>query len=1700
MKTKLLLFISIFAFIFNSFSQQIWKQNTTGFQARIAENPKKYKSLTLDKKLFLSIVKNVSGRTSSKKKSSTILLPVENNTFEAFEILEAPNFSKELALKFPAIKSYVGKSTSSNKVARFSYSKYNGLTAFITTNNGTILVKPTNLKANAYVAFNKSDSEPLSPFECGVTEKVRKVLNKNHARAKTLSGDGYLRKYRLALATTGEYSNYFLKGSETSDAERKAVVLAALNTTLTRINGIFERDFGVTLELIPTNDRIIHLNASTDPFTTIGPPLLNVVQSHLDAEIGAANYDIGHVLAYRFRNYGIAYVAVCLDGFPGKGSAFSSGPNLASDDFIVTVFAHELGHQLGTDHVQSSSSCRSTFEWDTAVEPGSGSTIMGYAGICNPNVQSGPDSYFNYVNIRDVIAITSLRGCGELISTGNNTPTVNAGSNYTIPKSTPFILEGTADDIDNNLNLSYCWEQNDPENPNSSSFPQPGWTRGPLFRSLPPTDVPLRYIPKLEDVVSGNLTPTWEVLPSVSRTMDFVLTVRDNAAFGPKTASDEMTVTVDGSSGPFAVTSQNSSVTWEVGERRTITWNVANTNQVPINATTVAMYLSTDGGYTYPIEVATNVPNNGSYDINVPEVSASTSRARLMIKAENNIFYSINASDLSIDLSGFLMRFSELEKDVCKDGEAVFVFNYKTFSGFNETTAFSVENLPNGVEATFSPPFAENNNTAVNVTISGLENLDLGANELTVIGNTISKQRKVRLKLNLFENPDKPTLGSPENNALQIIPNSTLVWEADQNAETHTIELATDPGFSNIIEKATTTENTFTPSQTEFYTSYYWRVKSENECGISNFSEVFTFKTSCKDPANVTITDITHQSATISWTDDFSSDWEIRIIENGPIPVERNIMASTKSYNISALNSSTDYDVFVRSLCASDFSSWIGPEKFTTPVSCPAPSDFVIDDITSDVVNLLWTSNGSETAWELEYGLEGFAPGTGTKVLTTTNPYALEGLDAGVNYEVYLTAICGSNPGDDDSFIIGPVRFKIPINYCEVGKFYDSGGPGGNYGKNERLVEVISSPGENIPVTITFNTFDLSANDYLWITVLGVTSNVYRGTDSPGTITSEKGEIIVRFSAVDSETSAGWDATVICGSLSCPMPSDFVVDNTTANTVDLSWTSNGGEPEWELEYGVAGFVQGQGTRVLTSTNPHSLTGLSAGTDYRVYLKAVCGSNPGDDDSPWVGPLDFTTPVSCPAPTDFVVDDITSDVVNLSWTSNGSETAWELEYGLEGFVPGTGTKVLTTTNPYALEGLDAGVNYEVYLTAICGSNPGDDDSFIIGPVRFKIPINNYCEAGRFYDNGGPGGNYREGLFIEVISSPGENIPVTVAFNTFDLAEGATLNIYGPDFSRETYRGTDSPGTITSEIGELTFHFFSDGSETSAGWDATVICGSLSCPMPSDFVADNTTANTVDLSWTSNGSEPQWELEYGVAGFTQGQGTRVLTSTNPYSLAGLSADTNYEIYLKAVCGLNSGDNDSPWVGPLDFTTPAACPAPSDFVIDEITSNSANLSWTSNGSEPEWELEYGVAGFAQGQGTKVLTSTNPHILAGLSAGTNYEIYLKAVCGPNSGDDDSPWVGPLDFVLIGPLGNSEVSIDRFEYYPNPVNNKLIIESNEEITKIEVYNSVGQLIPIKQDTFKERTEIDFSDLSPGIYHIQCFSYDKQQPFNIIKK
>lgn len=309
--------------------------------------------------------------------------------------------------------------------------------------------------------------------------------------------------------------------------------------------------------------------------------------------------------------------------------------------------AHEMGHQFGGNHTHT----YNFFPENTGaqMEPGSGSTIMGYAGITGASdVQAHSDAYFHFFNIEQITTYVKSTGCQVNTPISNAVPVANAGQDYTIPHSTAYILEGSATDADAGDVLTYCWEQGDEGFESQTSVtPTPNSGMSPSFRSLPPVTYNYRFIPKLSDVVAGNLTTQWETVLTQAGVMNMSLTVRDNVAGGGQNHIDKMVVTVDGNSGPFEVTSQGTNVTWNVQGTETVTWNVANTTAPPVSCANVDIWLSTDGGLSFTIPVAWNQPNNGSATITVPWSSA-TPQARIMVKSVGNIFYAVNSSNFTI--------------------------------------------------------------------------------------------------------------------------------------------------------------------------------------------------------------------------------------------------------------------------------------------------------------------------------------------------------------------------------------------------------------------------------------------------------------------------------------------------------------------------------------------------------------------------------------------------------------------------------------------------------------------------------------------------------------------------------------------------------------------------------------------------------------------------------------------------------------------------------------------------------------------------------------------------------------------------------------------------------------------------------------------------------------------------------------------
>lgn len=639
MKAKLQMLICILMTSGLTWSQTkvFWQQqsiNANTFLKESHQSLKTFQAYNLDAEALRQSLEGVVQRNQFSVSSNTILsFPNSEGKLERFLIKEASIMHPDLQARFPEIRSYAGQGLDdASSTIRFSLSP-EGFSGMILAPNGkSTFIEPISQNSNSYIVFNRSERiDRNNDFECSVTEQISNSLNNSTLRN---ADDSILRTYRLAVSATGEYTQYH--------GGTKAQALAAINTTMTRVNGIFEVDFNVTMVLIANTDDVIYTSTSSDPYGNTTSGYNSALQNTLTSNIGEANYDVGHLFANLQNNGNAGCIGcVCVNG--QKGSGWTSATIPEGDFFDVDYVAHELGHQFGANHTWTHGGNEGT---NVQVEPGSGSTIMSYAGITGAtDVQPNVHPNFHAVSIEQVTDYIKGTSCQTNTNTGNAVPVVDAGSNYTIPRGTPFILEGSATDADAGDVLTYSWEQMD-ENNASTTYPSTTATSGVAFRAYEPTTNPNRYMPRLETIKAGATSWQWEAVPNVGRTLNFRLTVRDNVAGGGTNNSDDMVVTVNGSAGPFILNSPNTNVTWNAGTIQNVSWDVAGTTGNGINAANVDILLSTDGGDTYPITIASGVANDGSHDIVVPNNEGNQNR--IMVRGSNNIFFDISNTNFTI--------------------------------------------------------------------------------------------------------------------------------------------------------------------------------------------------------------------------------------------------------------------------------------------------------------------------------------------------------------------------------------------------------------------------------------------------------------------------------------------------------------------------------------------------------------------------------------------------------------------------------------------------------------------------------------------------------------------------------------------------------------------------------------------------------------------------------------------------------------------------------------------------------------------------------------------------------------------------------------------------------------------------------------------------------------------------------------------
>jgi hypothetical protein len=830
-------------------------QITANRAAQRASFPANYKLFDLNMTPFRQEMMSVAG-TARTKASTIITLPNADGGLETFELVEASNFEPALQDRFPDIRSFSGKGiTDPSATVKLSISAQGMQSMVLRANNREDeYIESYAADQPVYAVFKAQRKAGQMPWACNTADRnLANALNQQVGQQFSIArSGGNLKTYRLALSCNGEYANYF----GATSAAQVGLVLAAFNNTLTRCNGIFEKDLALHLNLIPTTTNVIYYNAGTDPYTTLAN--WNVqLENTLIANVGEANYDIGHMFGSTGGggNAGcIGCICVNKSGtVNGKGSGITSPADgiPQGDNFDIDYVAHEIGHQLGANH---------TFSFSlegTGVnkEVGSGITIMGYAGITGQDVAPHSIDVFHQASIQQIQNNLLAKTCGTTASiAGTNTaPVVAPLTNYTIPRSTPFALTGSATDADGDA-LTYSWEQNDNSTTTgASSVASATKTTGPNWISFKPTTSPTRLFPRLATILAGaavtgplaggDAGANIEALSSVARTLNFRLTVWDNAPYNSavpevgQTSFADMVVTVNGTAGPFGVSAPNTAVSWAGGSTQTVTWTVNSTNLAPINCANVKISLSTDGGQTFPTVLLESTPNDGSQAVVIPNTLSTT--ARIKIEAIGNIFFDISNTNFSITTP-----------PLCGDPTGL-----TTGSITNSSAALSWTAVPNAISYAVEYKL----NTAATWTVLSAAQAGTSASLTGLTAATVYNWR-VRATCaagagNYVQAANFTTLvncGDPTGLTTGSITNTSaaISWTAVANATSYRVEYKTNAAATWTLLTAAQAGTTASLTGLVQGTAYNWRVQATCPAGTGNFVQA-NFSTTAPSCASV---------------------------------------------------------------------------------------------------------------------------------------------------------------------------------------------------------------------------------------------------------------------------------------------------------------------------------------------------------------------------------------------------------------------------------------------------------------------------------------------------------------------------------------------------------------------------------------------------------------------------------------------------------------------------------------------------------------------------------------------------------------------------------------------------------------------------------------------------------------------------------
>ncbi|MCB0670103.1 MAG: T9SS type A sorting domain-containing protein [Saprospiraceae bacterium] len=795
---------------------------------------------------------------------------------QTFRVTPASNFAPGLQKRFPAIRNYLVRSGEDERVSgRIDFSGQ-GMHAVLHHPEGEIYIDPYQRGDQKYYLVYFTRDFRVSPelkalynkHEHHFVQDAQHFIDQEPVRSpfsRELEEAVTLRTYRIAICATGEYA--------TNHGGTVEGTLAAINTALNRINFIMESELAIHLQLIENNDELIFFDGDIDPFSDGNPSQMALENNnYLVANIGSANYDVGHVFGSSCNSVvgvsgGVGIVCTGMKGF-GASCEIST-----SDRFYIGIVCHELGHQFGAQHTWNNCppAPDGQFNGQTAFEPGSGSTIMSYAGSCgNQNVAFDSDNYYHSNSIQAIKNYIMTGGdCAQAFLLENHNPMVSANleGGFFIPIETPFKLSAVGSDLDGD-SVFYNWEQFD-AGTGSASFSPIEDPRGdaPIFKSVPPSPDPTRYFPALQKILNNNFDNS-EVLPTYDRRLTFRVTARDQKDGGGGVSWDEVTFRAAQTAGPFKIQDESLPLQIEAGSFIEVQWDVASTNLLPVNCQRVNIWLSEDGGKTYPHRLVENAVNDGREFVLIPDLS--TENARLMIEAADNIFFDINDSILVItpaSESGFALDLSPHEQLSCLPSiVSLDIISFPT-GGFTDSVSIISADLPDGVQIIGPTAFKPGDQAVINLDFSQVEastNFSVKFYFSSSLGDTLIREANISTISSDFSDL---SLRQPVQGASSVSQRPTFIWQGSVNADAYVLEVAKSPAFIDPVtaEASGITTVVLDDLLTE-NTLYYWRVRPANLCGLGEYSPIHAFHTinlSCEQFVSTDVPKTLSQSAIV---------------------------------------------------------------------------------------------------------------------------------------------------------------------------------------------------------------------------------------------------------------------------------------------------------------------------------------------------------------------------------------------------------------------------------------------------------------------------------------------------------------------------------------------------------------------------------------------------------------------------------------------------------------------------------------------------------------------------------------------------------------------------------------------------------------------------------------------------------------------